>query len=86
MRQQMPPETDSSDDTQDATRKGVLGPLQVIGSTLAAGLGVQSSKNRERDFNRGKLSTFIAAGLTFTIVFIATLYFIVSMVLKNAGH
>ena len=31
-----------------------LGPLQVAGSVLAAAFGVQSSKNRERDFKEGR--------------------------------
>lgn len=62
-----------------------LGPLQVVMSTLAAGLGVQSSKNRERDFKQGSIGTFVIAGLLFTALFIGTLFLVVSLVLKNAG-
>jgi hypothetical protein len=62
-----------------------LNPLQVIGSVLAAGLGVQSSKNRERDFKQGRLGVFIAAGIMFTLLFIVIVIFVVQMVLGTAG-
>tara|TARA_R110000823_G_scaffold130015_29_gene258254 strand:- start:10325 stop:10561 length:237 start_codon:yes stop_codon:yes gene_type:complete len=61
-----------------------LKPLQVLGSVFAAGLGVQSSKNRERDFKQGRLGVFIAAGVIFTLVFIGTVLTVVQLVLKGA--
>ena len=72
---------ESSPDT--ASGKETLNPLQVVGSVFAAGLGVQSSKNRERDFKQGRAGTFIAAGLLFTALFIGTVYTVVSMVLSS---
>lgn len=66
-------------------RPGKLNPLQVVASVLAAGLGVQSSKNRERDFKQGRIGVFIAAGIVFTLLFIATVAFVVQMVVKSAG-
>ena len=60
-----------------------LNLLQVLGSVLAAGLGVQSSKNRERDFKQGRAGTFILAGLIFTALFIGSVYTVVSIVLSN---
>ncbi|MEE4278557.1 MAG: DUF2970 domain-containing protein [Halieaceae bacterium] len=60
-----------------------LNPLQVVGSVLAAGLGVQSSRNRERDFQQGRAPVFIAAGLIFTALFIGGVYTVVSMVLAG---
>ncbi|MEM6580071.1 MAG: DUF2970 domain-containing protein [Pseudomonadota bacterium] len=71
-------------DQQDADKKTGLGPLQILGSVLAAGLGVQSSKNRERDFKQGKAGVFIAAGIVFTLVFIGAVYTVVQIVLANA--
>jgi hypothetical protein len=65
---------------------GKLNPLQVVGSVLAAGLGVQSSKNRERDFKQGRPVVFIAAGIIFTLLFIGTVAFVVQMVVRSAGH
>nr|WP_084567031.1 DUF2970 domain-containing protein [Congregibacter litoralis] len=57
--------------------------MQVLSSVLAAGLGVQSSKNRERDFKQGRAGTFIVAGLLFTALFIGTVYTVVTLVLSN---
>ncbi len=62
-----------------------LNPLQVVGSVFAAGLGVQSSKNRERDFKQGRLGVFIVAGVVFTLLFIGSVVLVVQMVLKGAG-
>jgi hypothetical protein len=75
------------DDEQSNTQQGAgkLNPLQVVGSVFAAGLGVQSSKNRERDFKQGRVGVFIAAGIVFTLLFIGSVVFVVQMVLKGAG-
>ncbi|MEQ8263281.1 DUF2970 domain-containing protein [Pseudohaliea sp.] len=64
-------------------RKG-LGVLQVVSSVFAAGLGVQSSRNRERDFRQGRAGTFIAAGLIFTALFIGAVLTVVKLVLAGA--
>ena len=79
--------TDEESGDQDIEeKKRSLNLFQVIGSVFAAGLGVQSSKNRERDFKQGKFSVFIIAGVVFTVLFIATVFTIVQVVLKNAGN
>ena len=54
---------------------------EVVMSVLAAALGVQTSKNRERDFTRGNPLVFIAAGLIFTVLFVLTLIGVVNLVL-----
>jgi hypothetical protein len=72
-------------ETELETGKKNLNPLQVVSSVLAAGLGVQSSKNRERDFKQGKIGVFIAAGIIFTLTFIGIVYTIVQVVLTSAG-
>ena len=41
---------------------------QMLGSVLAAALGVQSGKNRARDFSHGKPSHFIILGVGFRTV------------------
>ena len=38
------------------------GLLHVIKSVIAAGIGVQSNKNREIDFEHGSLSNYIIVG------------------------
>lgn len=55
--------------------------LRIIKSTLAAAIGVQSKRNRERDFEEGNAGTFIAAGIIFTALFIATVMTVVQLVL-----
>jgi len=63
-----------------------LGPLQVIGSVFAAGLGIQSSKNRERDFKHGRIGVFIVAGILFTLLFIGAVVTVVQLVVSSAGN
>lgn len=75
-------EHEHSDTTGD---KQKLNPLQVAGSVFAAGLGVQSSKNRERDFKQGNIGTFVAAGIVFTLIFIGCVMTVVQMVLKSGA-
>jgi len=55
--------------------------FQVIGSVLAAAFGVQSNKNRERDFQQGNAVTYISVGVVATILFVLMLYGAVKMVL-----
>ena len=73
------------DDTTSQDKEK-LKPMQVVSSVFAAGLGVQSSKNRERDFKQGSFRVFIAAGIIFTLLFIGAVVGIVQMVLKNSGN
>ena len=58
------------------------GLLHVIKSVIAAGIGVQSNKNREIDFEHGSLSNYLIVGLIATLLFIFTLVFIVSTVTR----
>jgi hypothetical protein len=57
---------------------------QVVFSTLAAAFGVQSSRNRERDFTHGKALHFIIAGILFTVLFVVAMVVIVNLVLSGA--
>jgi len=58
---------------------------QIVFSTLAAFLGVQSNKNRERDFKHGNIYVYIVSGLIFTMVFIFCVITVVRLVLKSSG-
>lgn len=58
---------------------------QVVFSTLASFFGVQSQKNRERDFQHGNPLAFITAGLILTVLFILTVVTVVRLVLNNIG-
>ena len=52
----------------------------VTKSVFAAMFGVQSGKNRERDFTQGSARHFIIIGILATLLFIFTLVTIVSFV------
>lgn len=58
---------------------------QVAKSVLAAMLGVQKSKNYERDFQYGKPSQYIILGIVFVTLFILILVGVVKLVLSLAG-
>lgn len=72
----------------DSDKQSEQGPglKAIIGSVFAAAFGVQSKKNQERDFKHGKARVFIIAGVIFTLLFIATVYTVVTIVLKQAGQ
>ena len=79
-----------SDKPEDASKEALdkpasMNPLHVISSVFAAGLGVQSSKNRERDFKQGNFKMFVITGIAFTLLFIGMVFAVVTMVLKSAG-
>ena len=57
--------------------------LSVVKSILAAGIGVQSNKNREKDFQEGSPLAFIIGGFVFTLLFIVTVATIVGFVLSK---
>ncbi|GAB6405949.1 DUF2970 domain-containing protein [Pseudomonas sp. MHK4] len=58
---------------------------QMLHSVMAAAFGVQSAKNRARDFTHGKPSHFVILGIGFTVVFALMLFGIVKLVLMLAG-
>ena len=68
-----------SDDKQQQDESLTL--VQVGASVLAAGFGVQSKENKQRDFTRGKPTQFIIVGLVLTGTLMATLIGIVSWIL-----
>lgn len=63
-------------DNQQASLK------DTMKSVGAAFLGVQSNKNREKDFTQGKFSHFIIGGLIAVMLFIGILIAVVSAVLS----
>jgi len=69
----------------DSVNKPSPSLFAVFGSVLSAMFGVQSSKNRERDFVRGKPVHYVIIGLVVTLTFILTVYGVVQLVLKLAG-
>ena len=74
---------DSSKETNDTTDKP--GWLSIAFSVIAAAFGVQSSKNRERDFASGSYLPFIIGGVVFTALFVLVVMAVVSAVLGSAN-
>ena len=58
---------------------------QMLHSILAGAFGVQTGKNRARDFTHGKASHFIALGAGFTVVFILVLVGLVQLAMHLTG-
>ena len=70
-------------DKKDAARAPSF--IDVLGSVLASMFGVQSNRNREKDFTHGKPSQYIIIGLIVTVVFMLTIWVVFSLVMKLAG-
>ena len=74
------PQTDKQHIADDNDKAPNL--FQVMASVLAAFFGVQSSKNKERDFKHGNHKVFIIVGILMTLAFLLTVVIIVQVVLS----
>jgi len=52
-------------------------------SVMSAFAGIQSDKNRKKDFSQGKISHFIIVGVISVVLFIAVLIVIVNLVIPT---
>ncbi|NKF23793.1 DUF2970 domain-containing protein [Solimonas marina] len=75
---------DGNHDEREVPPRG-LTLWQTLQSVTASMFGVQSRRNRERDFTRGKASHFIIIGLLAVIAFVLVLVAIVQLLLRHAG-
>lgn len=57
----------------------------VTKSVMAAMLGVQKSKNHQRDFQYGKPSQYIIVGLIAVTIFIGIIVTVVKVVMSSVG-
>lgn len=55
--------------------------LRTFASVFAAFVGVQSDQNRIRDFQEGRFSAFVVAGLMLTVIFLLSVYGFVQLVM-----
>jgi hypothetical protein len=69
----------------EATSDEKVGFWTVLKSVLSAFFGVQSGRNRERDFQHGKPIHFILVGLLATALFVLTVAGVVRLVLWLAA-
>ena len=61
-----------------------VGWVDSMASSVAAAFGVQSHKNRIRDFEHGDFKKFVISGITLTFVSLFSLIGIVQIVLIGA--
>ena len=61
------------------------GLWQSLGSVGAAFFGVQSDSKRRRDFEHGKAHHFVALGIIATVVFIVSVWAMVTLVMSLAA-
>ncbi|CAA0115016.1 Uncharacterised protein [BD1-7 clade bacterium] len=62
-----------------------LSTFELIGSAFAGLVGVQSRKNRIRDFSRGRPLQFVAVGVIFTGLFFVSVMGVVQLALASAS-
>lgn len=74
-------ERDNTEQSSEEPRQK-HGFFQLILSLLAGAVGVQSNKNRERDFQEGDIRKFVLGGVIFTILFILILIAIVNLAIR----
>ena len=67
------PRSNASSHGEDPNQAPTLTWSQILRSSLAAVLGVQTSRNRQRDFADGSPRRFIVMGVVLTMLFIASL-------------
>jgi len=58
--------------------------LSVIGSVFAAIFGIQSDKNRERDFQQNSATSYIVVGIIMVIGLVITMIIVVNSVISSA--
>ncbi|MBI5039983.1 MAG: DUF2970 domain-containing protein [Gammaproteobacteria bacterium] len=74
---------DQSENRSDQAQGQSLG--RVFTSVLASLFGVQSSRNRERDFAQGRPWIYVVVGAVVAAAFVLMVWFVVRMVIKSAG-
>jgi hypothetical protein len=72
-------------ETACAAQDVQVGWLQSMGSSVAAAFGVQSYKNRERDFQHGDIRKFVVSGVMLTLTILLSLVGLVQWVLFAAA-
>lgn len=70
---------DQQAEKKDSSNSGFW---RILQSTLAGAIGVQSNKNREKDFENGNIWVFVASGIIFTLLFILTITTVVRLAIS----
>ena len=59
--------------------------LSVFGSVLSAIFGIQSDKNRERDFQQNSATSYIVVGIIMVIGLVITMIIVVNSVISSTA-
>ncbi len=78
--------TDNNSQQHNDNKEEKVSFLSMVQSVIAGIFGVQSDKNREKDFKKGDASQFIALGIAATVIILITMIVIVRSVLESAGQ
>ncbi len=70
-------------DIEESAPKPKVGIISLILTVMAAAIGVQTRKNLEKDFSQSSPIPYIIAGVIFTFIFMATVIFVVKLVLSE---
>jgi hypothetical protein len=73
-----------SENTENKNEKKVS-PLALMGSIMASAFGVQTNKNRQRDFQQGKFHHFVIGGIIFAVLFVLVIVGVVKVVMSATG-
>jgi hypothetical protein len=69
-------------DNQEHAKEAEKVPFwRMMLSVMQASFGVQSKKNKERDFASGSIKGYVIAALVFTVLFVVTVATVVNLVL-----
>ena len=71
--------------TEKSDQQKKITPFSFMASLFAAGFGVQTKANRERDFEHGKFHHFIIGGIIFAVIFVLLVVGLVNVVMHYAG-
>ncbi len=77
--------TEQTNDSNNKPSNKAPSLWDVTKSVLAAMLGVQKSKNHQRDFQYGKPSQYIIVGLIAVAIFIGIIVTVVNIVMSSVG-
>ncbi len=78
-------DTSPPKDPQQKPEDDGVSPLTVLASVFRSWFGVQTEKNRQRDFSSKDPTPFIVAGVIFTVGMVVGVIIIVKMALSTAG-
>jgi hypothetical protein len=81
----MNPRQEKSPQTEPQPSDRAPGFVDIVLSVLAGFFGVQSERNRARDFQHGRPIHYILVGLALTLLFILAVLLAVKWVLRSAG-